>query len=78
MTKLRKRYLIRLMLLLSGALATYAWNTLPDGPRWQRGYPQIVEGDSEQNVLEIMGNRVRSKIAIAHATPEILFLQLEC
>jgi hypothetical protein len=55
MAKLRKRYLVGLILLLSGALATYAWNSLPDGPRWQRGYPQIAVGDSEQKVLEVMG-----------------------
>jgi hypothetical protein len=55
MVNLRKRYVVGLMLLLSGVLATYAWNTLPDGPRWERGYSQIEEGDSEQKVLEIMG-----------------------
>lgn len=57
MTKLllRKRYLVVLVILLAGAAGTYAWLSLPDGPRWQRGYPQIAEGDSEQEVLEIMG-----------------------
>jgi len=55
MTSLRKRYLMGLLLLLLGGLATYAWNALPDGPRWQQGYQQIVVGDSEERVLEVMG-----------------------
>lgn len=55
MTKPSKRYLIVGTLLLLGAVATYGWASLPDGSRWQQGYPQIAEGDSEEKVLEIMG-----------------------
>jgi hypothetical protein len=55
MTKPGKRFLVGVTLVLSVTLATYAWNSLPNGPRWQRGCPQIAVGDSEQRVLEIMG-----------------------
>ena len=61
MGKARKRVLLGMIVLVIGVGVAYAWNSLPNHRRWERGYSQIAEGDSEQKVIEILGRPTEIK-----------------
>ena len=61
MSKTLKRGIAGLVILLLAIGAVYAWNTFSSPRRWQRGFAQIAEGDSEQKVLDIMGKPSETK-----------------
>jgi hypothetical protein len=33
----------------------YAFNSMPNVPRWNQGYPQIKAGDAKQRVVDLLG-----------------------
>lgn len=55
MVNVRKKVILGLILITAGVGAAYAWNSLPSSRRWEQGYSQISEGDTEQKVIEILG-----------------------
>ncbi len=61
MSKTLKRGIFGLVILLLAIGAAYAWNSLSTPRRWERGFAQIAEGDSEQKILDIMGKPSESK-----------------
>src|SRR5690349_895323 len=55
MTTATKGFWLVLLVLVIGAAAVYGWTRLPSPRRWERGYSQIAEGDSEAKVVELLG-----------------------
>jgi hypothetical protein len=61
MSKTLKRGIVGLVVLLLAIGTAYAWSAFSTPRRWERGYDQIAEGDSEQKVLDIMGKPSETK-----------------
>jgi hypothetical protein len=59
--KIHRKFIVRLMLLVVVVGATYAWRSLPNPRRWDRGYSQISEGDQERKVIEVLGKPTEVK-----------------
>ena len=66
MATARKKWIIRVVLLLIALGAVYVWNSLPSPRRWERGYAQISEGDHVTKVTGVLGEP--SEIKDCHAT----------
>ena len=61
MSKIYKRGIVGLVIILLAIGAAYAWNSISAPRRWERGYAQLAEGDPEQKVLDIMGKPSEAK-----------------
>jgi hypothetical protein len=61
MSKTFKRSILGLVILVLAIGVAYAWNSFSNPSRWERGFAQIAEGDSEQKVLELMGKPSEAK-----------------
>jgi hypothetical protein len=50
-----------------------AWNALPNAHRWEQGYSQIAEGDSEDKILEILGKppEIKDCDQLRYSRPEL-------
>ena len=59
--KRRKRSTIALVLIVLTAGAAYAWSSLPNPGKWERGYSQIEAGDSKDKVVAILGKPTEIK-----------------
>ena len=70
MTTASKKILFSLIVLV---IVVAAWNALPSARRWERGYSQIAEGDSEDKVLEILGKptKINNCEEVRYSRPEI-------
>ena len=56
MATTRKKWVIRIVLLLIAVGVVYVWNSLPSKRRWERGFDQIVEGsDHVTKLTEVLG-----------------------
>ena len=51
----RKKWIVRVVLLLVALGAVYVWRSLPSSKRWERGYEQISEGDHITTVIDVLG-----------------------
>src|SRR5215208_7507938 len=69
----RKKILFSTLVLLVGVGVVFAWTALPNASRWERGYSQIAEGDSEEKVLDIVGRPTEIKDCddLRYSRPEI-------
>jgi hypothetical protein len=65
MTRVPKRLVFGVVLLLVGVGAAYAWNSFPSAKRWEVGYEKISEGDSESKVLTVLGQPTEVKDCFA-------------
>jgi len=73
MATARKKILLSVLVLIIGVGVVYAWNVLPNAPRWERGYSQIAEGDPAEKVTEILGKPTEIKDCdrLRYSRPEI-------
>jgi len=62
----RKKWIVRVFLLLIVLGVIYVWNSLPSARRWEQGYSQISEGDYETKVTDVLGQP--TEINACHAS----------
>ena len=55
MASTRKKWIVRVVLLLIAFGAVYVWNSLPSPRRWERGFEQISAGDHITKVMDLLG-----------------------
>jgi hypothetical protein len=65
MAMTRKSFIISLALVLIIVAAIYGWRALPSARLWEEGYLKISEGDSEERVVEILGEPTKIKDCFA-------------
>ena len=65
--------LLGLIVLVICVGVTYAWHSVSRSKRWERGYDEIKEGDSEEKVLEILGKPTEDNDCdrLRYSRPEI-------
>jgi hypothetical protein len=61
MAKTRTKIITSFVLIAAAVGVVYAWTSMPNAPRWERGYSQIAAGDSGQKVVEILGKPTEIK-----------------
>jgi hypothetical protein len=61
MAMTRTKIIIALVLIAAAVGIVYAWSSMPNAPRWERGYSQIVAGDSKQTIVDILGKPTEIK-----------------
>jgi len=61
MAMTRKSFIVSLMLVLTGVAAICGWRSLPSARRWEQGYSKISEGDSQEKMVEILGEPTKIK-----------------
>ncbi|HEU4834270.1 MAG TPA: hypothetical protein VFS90_07645 [Pyrinomonadaceae bacterium] len=55
MASTRKKWIVRVVLLLIALGAVYVWNSLPSPRRWEQGFNQLSEGDHISKVTGVLG-----------------------